>query len=174
MHPFRYAVETDDGAQEKRSRRFPVTLWLVSVIVSAPPYRVTRRIFPSQPVFFGAKPRAYARAAMVGATHHRSQGVAVLVIEMHHQRIVIELTLENSTQQFAIRHNCCFYLDADSTEVRSDLLQHGAGWGLAGFCPGPALTAVVIGVEPVVMLLLAMVVGMFIADQLFAPKKSKH
>ena len=36
------------------------------------------------------------------------------------------------------------------------------------------LTAVVIGVEPVVMLLLAMVVGMFLADQLFAPKKSKH
>jgi hypothetical protein len=111
---------------------------------------------------------------MVGAAHHRPQCVAVPVIEIHHQRIAIELTLENSTQQFAIRHNRCFHLDADSTEVRSDLLQHGAGWGLAGFCPGPALTAVVIGGEPVVMFVLAMVVGMFLADQLFATKKSKH
>lgn len=50
----------------------------------------------------------------------------------------------------------------------------GLGWGLVGFCPGPALTALVIGGEPVVYFVLSMLVGMFLADQLFAPRQAKH
>jgi hypothetical protein len=50
----------------------------------------------------------------------------------------------------------------------------GTGWGVAGFCPGPALTAIVIGGEPVVYFVLSILVGMFLADQFFAPKKANH
>jgi uncharacterized protein len=37
----------------------------------------------------------------------------------------------------------------------------GFGWGLVGFCPGPALVAVVTGNESVIIFLLAMIVGMY-------------
>lgn len=37
----------------------------------------------------------------------------------------------------------------------------GAGWGLAGFCPGPALVASVTGDSFVLIFVLAMVVGMY-------------
>ena len=35
----------------------------------------------------------------------------------------------------------------------------GAGWGLAGFCPGPALTSTVTGMVPVLLFTAAMFVG---------------
>ncbi len=50
----------------------------------------------------------------------------------------------------------------------------GLGWGLVGFCPGPALAALAIAGEPAVTFVLAMAVGMFLADQLFATKAAKH
>ncbi|MEQ8509580.1 MAG: YeeE/YedE family protein [Rhodospirillaceae bacterium] len=62
--------------------------------------------------------------------------------------------------------------DFDSRLVTGAIL-FGVGWGLVGFCPGPALTALLIGGEPVVYLVLSMMVGMFLADQLFAPKVQK-
>jgi uncharacterized membrane protein YedE/YeeE len=37
----------------------------------------------------------------------------------------------------------------------------GFGWGLVGFCPGPAITASVTGNEMVLIFLLAMVAGMY-------------
>ena len=36
----------------------------------------------------------------------------------------------------------------------------GIGWGLAGFCPGPAVTALASGLMPVFVFVAAMVVGM--------------
>jgi uncharacterized protein len=38
----------------------------------------------------------------------------------------------------------------------------GAGWGLAGFCPGPALTALASGAIPVVIFVAAMAAGMYL------------
>ncbi len=62
--------------------------------------------------------------------------------------------------------------DFDSRLVIGAIL-FGVGWGLVGFCPGPALSALILGGEPVVYLVLSMSVGMFLADQLFAPKVTK-
>lgn len=42
----------------------------------------------------------------------------------------------------------------------------GAGWGIAGFCPGPALSMLVTGNQSVLVFVLAMTVGMFIFDTL--------
>jgi uncharacterized membrane protein YedE/YeeE len=42
----------------------------------------------------------------------------------------------------------------------------GVGWGLAGFCPGPALSALSLGLVPVVAFVAAMVVGMVVHDRL--------
>jgi uncharacterized protein len=49
-------------------------------------------------------------------------------------------------------------------EVDSSLLAgsaiFGIGWGLAGFCPGPAVTALASGLTPVFAFVAAMVAGM--------------
>lgn len=42
----------------------------------------------------------------------------------------------------------------------------GMGWGLAGFCPGPALTAVGMGQPKAVLFVLAMLAGMGIYEYL--------
>ena len=38
----------------------------------------------------------------------------------------------------------------------------GAGWGLGGFCPGPALTSLASGAPPVLIFVAAMMVGMWL------------
>ena len=40
----------------------------------------------------------------------------------------------------------------------------GAGWGLAGFCPGPAIVALGIGETKAVVFVLAMLVGMWLFE----------
>jgi len=42
----------------------------------------------------------------------------------------------------------------------------GVGWGMAGFCPGPALSALSLGLMPVVVFVISMVVGMLVHDRL--------
>jgi len=42
----------------------------------------------------------------------------------------------------------------------------GVGWGLGGFCPGPAIVSVVTGEAPVVAFVLAMLAGMLFFDVL--------
>ncbi len=42
----------------------------------------------------------------------------------------------------------------------------GAGWGLGGFCPGPALTSLASGAAPVVVFVGAMVAGMYLQGAL--------
>ncbi|MDY7018371.1 MAG: DUF6691 family protein [Nitrospirota bacterium] len=43
----------------------------------------------------------------------------------------------------------------------------GVGWGLGGFCPGPALTALGFGGPKVVAFVLAMILGVLLHDGLF-------
>ena len=44
----------------------------------------------------------------------------------------------------------------------------GVGWGLAGYCPGPALVSVGLGGGAAAAFTLAMVVGLFLADRTVA------
>lgn len=44
----------------------------------------------------------------------------------------------------------------------------GIGWGMAGFCPGPALASLTLGLAPSVLFVAAMVVGMTVHDRLIA------
>ena len=43
----------------------------------------------------------------------------------------------------------------------------GAGWGLGGFCPGPALVAMSAGVGSAAVFVVAMLVGMVLHDRVF-------
>jgi len=43
----------------------------------------------------------------------------------------------------------------------------GVGWGLAGFCPGPAIVGVGLGLPKAVIFVSAMLVGMFLAKRIF-------
>jgi uncharacterized membrane protein YedE/YeeE len=47
----------------------------------------------------------------------------------------------------------------------------GAGWGIAGFCPGPAIVAFGAGHLKAAVFLLAMLVGMEICERFFSPNK---
>jgi uncharacterized membrane protein YedE/YeeE len=49
----------------------------------------------------------------------------------------------------------------------------GAGWGWAGFCPGPALVAVGLGLPKAVIFVLSMLAGMFLAKKLVLEKGDK-
>lgn len=53
-------------------------------------------------------------------------------------------------------------------------LMFGAGWALAGFCPGPALAAVGAGMKPAIVFLAAMVVGMILHDRVYLPRTKAH
>jgi uncharacterized membrane protein YedE/YeeE len=44
----------------------------------------------------------------------------------------------------------------------------GIGWGLGGFCPGPAVVSVAGGATPVVVFVVAMLVGMIAHDRALA------
>ena len=44
----------------------------------------------------------------------------------------------------------------------------GIGWGLAGFCPGPALSALTMGLAPVLLFVAAMIAGMLLHDRVLA------
>lgn len=48
-------------------------------------------------------------------------------------------------------------------------LLFGLGWGLAGFCPGPALVALASGMSEAALFVAAMLAGMLLHDRLLAP-----
>ena len=54
-----------------------------------------------------------------------------------------------------------------SKELVIGSLLFGAGWGLAGFCPGPALVAMGAGYKEAFIFVMAMMIGMYIHDHLF-------
>lgn len=47
-------------------------------------------------------------------------------------------------------------------------LLFGAGWGIGGFCPGPALVALGSGLEPAMVFVATMLAGMVIHDKVIA------
>ncbi len=49
----------------------------------------------------------------------------------------------------------------------------GIGWGLAGFCPGPALSAIATGQPLVFVFIVSMVVGMTLHDRFLIRRLSK-
>ena len=67
-------------------------------------------------------------------------------------------------------------MDLDKKLVLGSLL-FGAGWGLAGFCPGPALVSMADGQPKALIFVLAMLVGMLgfeLMDRfVHAPRKAK-
>lgn len=54
-----------------------------------------------------------------------------------------------------------------SKELVIGSLLFGAGWALAGFCPGPALVTMGAGYKEAFIFVMAMIVGMTIHDHLF-------
>ena len=43
----------------------------------------------------------------------------------------------------------------------------GIGWGMAGFCPGPALASLALGLAPVALFVIAMLAGMTLHDRVW-------
>ena len=48
----------------------------------------------------------------------------------------------------------------------------GAGWGIAGVCPGPGLTSSVTGAETSLVFVSAMLVGMYGYQRVFSPARA--
>jgi len=46
----------------------------------------------------------------------------------------------------------------------------GVGWGLAGFCPGPAIASLSLGLAPAILFAAAMFIGMVAHDRFLAGK----
>ncbi|PKO88106.1 MAG: hypothetical protein CVU16_14585 [Betaproteobacteria bacterium HGW-Betaproteobacteria-10] len=51
-------------------------------------------------------------------------------------------------------------------------LLFGIGWGLSGFCPGPALVGLGAGFAPAVLFVIAMLLGMAAYERVFAQGKA--
>jgi uncharacterized membrane protein YedE/YeeE len=64
-----------------------------------------------------------------------------------------------------------------STNIDAPLLLGGAlfgvGWGLYGYCPGPAVAAIAYGKAEAVVFVAMMLIGMFLAEPLVAKKVIK-
>ncbi len=58
------------------------------------------------------------------------------------------------------------FLIPERTHIDRNLIvgaaMFGAGWGLAGFCPGPAITSLASGAAPVALFVVAMVAGIYL------------
>lgn len=58
------------------------------------------------------------------------------------------------------------------TRLVAGAAMFGAGWGLVGFCPGPALSALTLGGTPVLIFLAAMIAGMVLHQLLMLLPRS--
>ncbi|PPC99168.1 MAG: hypothetical protein CTY35_04350 [Methylotenera sp.] len=58
-----------------------------------------------------------------------------------------------------------------SKELIIGSLLFGAGWALAGFCPGPAIVALGAGYQEAITFVIAMLLGMLIHDNLYETLK---
>ena len=59
------------------------------------------------------------------------------------------------------------------TRLAIGAILFGVGWGLSGLCPGPAISALLIGGGPALVFVLAMIAGMG-AFELFDRRKTLH
>ena len=55
-----------------------------------------------------------------------------------------------------------------ATHVRVGSAIFGVGWGMAGFCPGPALASLSLGLAPVALFVVAMLAGMTLHDRVWS------
>ena len=58
--------------------------------------------------------------------------------------------------------------DLDRSLIIGALL-FGSGWGLGGYCPGPAITSIGSGSLNALLFVVAMGVGMLLADRVISP-----
>jgi uncharacterized membrane protein YedE/YeeE len=72
------------------------------------------------------------------------------------------LVLQRSAQAFATRFHLPSAQQIDARLIAGSAF-FGLGWGLSGFCPGPAIASLTtLSIEPVTFII-AMLVGMFVA-----------
>jgi uncharacterized protein len=72
------------------------------------------------------------------------------------------LALSRSQPLFGERFHLPTREDIDTRIIAGPVI-FGVGWGLSGFCPGPAITALGFGTKAAVMFVVAMLVGMWLA-----------
>ncbi len=73
--------------------------------------------------------------------------------------------LRRSTPAFAPQFELPSKHNIDA-ELVAGAVMFGAGWGLYGYCPGPALASLAAGQAPTVLFVAAMAVGMILQDRL--------
>jgi len=73
-----------------------------------------------------------------------------------------KLVLERSQPVFGERFHLPARGDIDARVVAGPAI-FGIGWGLAGFCPGPAITALGLGTKTAAIFVVAMLAGMWLA-----------
>ena len=89
--------------------------------------------------------------------------------------ILFKLIHKRSAPLFALQFSIPERKDIDLPLLEGAVL-FGIGWGLGGFCPGPALASIFTGKPNVLLFAGSMIMGMVIADQ-FRPLlsgKTKH
>ena len=95
-------------------------------------------------------------------------GGALITFGIGYRLVLGRRTRPLFAQQFEIPH---------ATEITPRLIGgatlFGIGWGMAGYCPGPAIASVVTGSIPLLSFLGAMLVSMWLVKRL-APKENKN
>jgi uncharacterized protein len=76
--------------------------------------------------------------------------------------IGFKLALKRSQPMFGEKFHLPAREDIDARVVAGPAI-FGVGWGLAGFCPGPAITALGFGAKAAVIFVVAMLAGMSLA-----------
>lgn len=94
-------------------------------------------------------------------------GGAILVYAPIHRRLK-----DKSSPKFGERFHWPSKQDVDAKLVIGSIL-FGIGWGIAGFCPGPAIVAVTTGRAAVLAFFAAMVLGM-LAHQFVARRLERR
>lgn len=80
-----------------------------------------------------------------------------LLIQRHFSKPVLEGSFQIPSRK-----------DLDPSLIIGALL-FGLGWGLGGYCPGPAITSLGSGSLNAMLFVFAMGVGMFLADRVISP-----
>ncbi|MGL5002179.1 MAG: DUF6691 family protein [Casimicrobium sp.] len=72
---------------------------------------------------------------------------------------------KRATPYFSVQYDLPDNKSIDRRLIVGALL-FGAGWGLAGYCPGPAIASVAVGGMDIALFLPAMLIGMLVAKRL--------